>query len=67
MCSLFKSPDIKPTPVSTVTKADNTSAEDTAATALEQQKKRQGFQSTIATSGAGVTGPANVAKTQLGG
>lgn len=67
MCSLFKSPDIKPTPVSTVTKADNTSAEDTAATALEQQKKRQGFQSTIATSGAGVTDAANVAKTQLGG
>jgi len=65
MCGLFKTPSIN-TSTTTVSKADTTSAADTAAEQLEKQKKRQGFQSTIATSGQGVTSAANTLKTQLG-
>ena len=65
MCNLFKTPSIN-TSTATVTKSATTSAADTAAEQLEKQKQRKGFQSTIATSGQGVTGAANTLKTQLG-
>lgn len=65
MCNLFKTPSIN-TATNTVSKADTTSDADTAAQQLELQKKRQGFQSTVATSGQGATGAANTLKTTLG-
>jgi len=65
MCGLFKTPTIN-TATTTVSKADTTSAADTAAEQIEKQKKRQGFQSTVATGGQGVTGQANTLKTTLG-
>ncbi|MBP2638222.1 MAG: hypothetical protein H6Q72_4129 [Firmicutes bacterium] len=56
-------PDIKTiTPVTTKT----VSNEDPVASQLEQEKKRRGFQTTIATSAGGLSTAAPTAKTQLG-
>lgn len=63
MC-LFKTPKVAKQ--EQPTKEVAVSNEDAINTQLEQEKKRRGFASTIATSGQGVTGQANVKKTQLG-
>jgi hypothetical protein len=63
MCgALFKTPKVKE--VAMPTKEEAVSKEDS--TVTEQQKKRKGFTSTIATSGMGVTDAAPTKKTQLG-
>ncbi|MBP2635046.1 MAG: hypothetical protein H6Q72_953 [Firmicutes bacterium] len=52
------------TATTTVTKADTTSNEDAVANQLEQEKKRRGFQSTIASKN--VSSVAPTAKVTLG-
>lgn len=68
MCSLgnlFGTPSIETTTVTPV-KSESVSQEDAVGSQLEQEKKRRGFQSTITTSGTGVSSTAPVLKTQLG-
>lgn len=69
MCSLGslfgKTPSIQQSTVAP-TRSESVSNEDAVTSQLEQQKKRRGFQSTIATSGSGTQSQANTLKTQLG-
>lgn len=65
MCtSLFKKPKIEEPTMPT--KSETISDEDAITVANEEQKKRRGYSTTIATSGSGVTDPAITKKTQLG-
>lgn len=64
MC-IFKKPDVAKPPEEP-TKEVAVSSEDATNSQLENEKRRRGFSSTIATSGLGVTGAAPTKKTQLG-
>ncbi len=51
---------------SSVSKEETVTDENSAAAVLEKDKNRKGYQSTIATSGMGISEKANVLKKQLG-
>lgn len=57
----------KPTPIIQPTKTDVVSNENSVSTQMQQERRRRGFQSTVATSGMGVASSAPIKKTQLGG
>ena len=59
-------PSVGPKPTPAVIENIDTAAEEAATEAVGDAKRRRGFLSTIATSQAGITEPANVRKKKLG-
>lgn len=53
-------------PLPQPTKTESVDQGDAVSSQIQQEKRRKGFQSTIATGGTGVTGTAPIKRTQLG-